>query len=123
MLNPQGALIHGFLTKHPVGRAIAQHTRYGPGHPVHDAHAQAEVAGAPGMQAVSPTLMRTAHGPLNPALMRQLMAMHAGAGGTGAPPLPLPQGPAPAMPQQMPGPGMPGPAMPPPSMPPGMPGR
>lgn len=92
-------LIHQFLTGHPVGKAIAQHTRYGPGHPVHDMH-----AGGPQAQQ-SPTMMQTPQGPMNPMLMQQLMAMHPGAGGPGAPPLPMPQqapppGPAPQMPGQ-----------------------
>ena len=119
MPNAQGALIHQFLTRHPIGRAIANHTKYGPGHPAHDAHAQAETAnGGAGVQSVSPTLMRTAHGPINPMLMRQLMQSGA-PGGPGGAPLPLPgQGGPPPMPQG----GMPGPAGPPPGPPP-MPGR
>lgn len=120
MPNPQGALIHAFLTRHPAGRAIAQHTKYGPGHPVHDAHEQAEAAAGPGggapVQAVSPTLMRTSSGPINPALMRQLM-QSGNSGGPGGPPLPMQQAPPPPMPQG-------GPQGPPPgAMPPPMPGR
>lgn len=30
--------LHQFLMQHPIGQAIAAHTGYGPGHPMHDIH-------------------------------------------------------------------------------------
>lgn len=124
-IDPHGALIHQFLTQHPVGQAVARHTGYGPGHPKHDAHARAAAHGGP-VQHVSPTLSRTPAGPINPALLRQLMSSMPGAGGPGGPPMPMPGG-GPGGPPP-PGPGGPGgpggaPPMPMPSTPPPMPGR
>lgn len=127
-VDPHGAIIHQFLTQHPVGRAIAAHTGYGPGHPKHDAHARAVAQGGQ-VQHVSPTLSRTPAGPINPALLQQLMASNSGQAGPGGPPLPLPGGPGGGMPPPAisGGPGGPpgggGPPMPMPSTPPPMPGR
>ena len=124
MPTAQSQLIHKFLTAHPIGRAIAAHARYGPGHPVHDSHAAAAAAFAPPgalpggppagpppgpmgplsqMGPMGPPMGAAPGVPMNPQLMRQMMA--ARQGGPGAGPLPLPNSPQPQ--RSVPGPGGP----------------
>jgi hypothetical protein len=92
--------IHRFLTEHPAGHAIAQHTGYGPGHPVHDAHEYAKSIVPPpgGMQIPSAAASPLLQQPPPPPMPQPQMG-----GGMPMPQHPMMGGPPSQMPGQMPG--------------------
>lgn len=92
--------VHQFLTTHPIGKVIAAHTGYRPGHPVHDMHhrAAAQRPVAPGQTGPMAPPGASALPPLplgSPPPMMGGGGMGPGMG-PGGPPMPMMAPPGPA---------------------------